>query len=257
MTISPTMTGKQPQISVTDSIAERRHEHPKRRLLPRRRRRIPVRDGLCAAGAGRGRRICHTDQLPLLEVGGVTLPASVQVSTTGNGSHYLLLGRLSEVKSAVIAAEPEHDRPVCNREHVAEVMGHQDDSQAALRRRAMSSRTCAVCSTPRAAVGSSSRATFGWPSSERVMATDCRCPPERDATWVRTLGILTARSRRSATRRRSIPISFSHVTSRARPRRTLLSAEEQVGDDVQILAERQILKDGRNARVRPNRVAAG
>ena len=58
------------------------------------------------------------------------------------------------------------------------------------RRRSIRSSTSAVWATPRAAVGSSRMMIRGFPSSERAIATVCRCPPESDAIGTRTVGIL-------------------------------------------------------------------
>ena len=62
-------------------------------------------------------------------------------------------------------------------------------------------RTCSVCATPRAAVGSSRITTLLFHRTARAIATVWRCPPERDATvWridltVRTLKPSSCRSR--------------------------------------------------------------
>ena len=50
------------------------------------------------------------------------------------------------------------------------------------RRRWISSSTCAVCTTPSAAVGSSRITRRGLPRRERAIATDWRWPPESDPT---------------------------------------------------------------------------
>src|SRR5262249_5270023 len=56
------------------------------------------------------------------------------------------------------------------------------------------SRTCFVCATPRAAVGSSRKTTRLFHSTARATATDCRCPPERVATGCRTERIVVTES---------------------------------------------------------------
>src|SRR6266508_3843216 len=88
------------------------------------------------------------------------------------------------------------------------------------RRVRISSRTCAVWATPRAAVGSSSSTTLGSPSIDRAIATPCRWPPDSDAIWVRTLGIRTASRLRTLLASCSMPVSSSSRTppSSSRPR---------------------------------------
>ena len=113
------------------------------------------------------------------------------------------------------------------------------------RSRRIRSSTCAVCATPSAAVGSSRITTFGSPSSERATATYWRWPPESVPTSLRTLGIVTARresSSPSLLHRRLVELP------RDRPAPGAISSlpEEQVGDDVEVVAERQVLVDGRD-----------
>ena len=69
--------------------------------------------------------------------------------------------------------------------------------------------TSAVCATPSAAVGSSSMMIFGSSSSERAIATVCRCPPESEATTSRTLGMRAASSFSSVQAFTSIATSSS------------------------------------------------
>ncbi len=72
----------------------------------------------------------------------------------------------------------------------------------------MSWSTCSVCETPSAAVGSSSSTTLGSPSSERAMATACRCPPDIEPTSTRTsLIVVTASESSSASALCSIAVS--------------------------------------------------
>src|SRR5207302_7126 len=70
-----------------------------------------------------------------------------------------------------------------------------------------------VCATPSAAVGSSSSTTLLFHMTDRATATDCRCPPDREATGVRTLGIWTERSRRTWIARCSMATSSSAATT--------------------------------------------
>src|SRR2546423_3578186 len=82
--------------------------------------------------------------------------------------------------------------------------------------------TCSVWATPSAAVGSSRRTTRGSPRSERAIATDCRCPPDSEATCMRALGSFTDSVSRSSIVRRSIPISSSQPNAAcSRPRNRL------------------------------------
>ena len=60
--------------------------------------------------------------------------------------------------------------------------------------RSTSSRTCSVCATPSAAVGSSRMTSFEFHITARATATDWRCPPESVATACRTERIVVTRS---------------------------------------------------------------
>ena len=77
------------------------------------------------------------------------------------------------------------------------------------RRLRTSWRTWRVCGTPSAAVGSSSRTTFGSPSSERAIATCWRWPPDIVPTSERTLGIVVDSVLSSSRERCSIAVSSS------------------------------------------------
>ena len=69
----------------------------------------------------------------------------------------------------------------------------------------MSARTCAVCTTPSAAVGSSRIRTRGCVDSERAIATACRCPPDSEPTCARGVSSVVTESEASSSRvRRSI-----------------------------------------------------
>ena len=95
--------------------------------------------------------------------------------------------------------------------------------------------TSAVWATPRAAVGSSSMMICGSSSSERAMATVCRCPPESEAMGSRTEGMRAASSLQEG------PGADLHLDLVELPGRHLVP-EEQVGDDVEVLAEGEILE---------------
>ena len=114
------------------------------------------------------------------------------------------------------------------------------------RRRRIRFSTCAVWATPSAAVGSSSSTTLGSPSSERATATCWRWPPERVPTSLRRLGIVTARLESSSPVWCSIRASSSWRETVPETGRDLLAAEEEVGDDVEVVAEGEVLVDGRD-----------
>ena len=81
---------------------------------------------------------------------------------------------------------------------------------------------------------------MGSISSERAIATVWRWPPDSEATGSRTLGMRAESSLSSVQARTSIATSSSR-------KRVELTAEEDVGDDVEVLAEREILEDRRDA----------
>ena len=90
---------------------------------------------------------------------------------------------------------------------------------------------------------------LGLSSNERAIATVCRCPPESDAIGSRTEGIRAASSLSRVQARTSI-------CDLVQPVGRHLVAEEQVGDDVEIFAEREILEDRGDAHVeRRGRIA--
>ena len=70
------------------------------------------------------------------------------------------------------------------------------------RSRRISSSTCSVCATPSAAVGSSRMTSLEFHITAREIATDCRWPPERETTFVRTLPIVVTFRLRSTSRAR-------------------------------------------------------
>jgi hypothetical protein len=76
------------------------------------------------------------------------------------------------------------------------------------RNRRIRSLTWAVCSTPSAAVGSSSSTTLESHITARDTATDCRCPPESVAIGRRADGRRTRRSAKSWTALCSIASSL-------------------------------------------------
>ena len=111
----------------------------------------------------------------------------------------------------------------------------------------MRSSTWRVCATPSAAVGSSSSTTLGSPSIARAMAMVCRWPPESDATCVRTLGMLTDEPLEQLLDLLLHADLVEPADELAHPRRALLAPEEQVVDDVEVVAEREVLVHGGDA----------
>ena len=73
------------------------------------------------------------------------------------------------------------------------------------------------------------------------MATVWRWPPDRLATGMRTEGILALSWRSS----RQDSCSIVDLVERAAA--VELAAEEQVGDDVEVVAQREVLEHGRDA----------
>ena len=112
----------------------------------------------------------------------------------------------------------------------------------------MKSSTWRVWATPSAAVGSSSITASGSPSSERAMATIWRCPPESEATASSRWGSAP----RGADQLARVLLHLDVVDRPEppqRPRVVLLVAEEQVGGDVEVVGEREVLVDGRDPEV--------
>ena len=104
------------------------------------------------------------------------------------------------------------------------------------------SSTCSVCATPSAAVGSSRMTSLEFQSTARAMATVCRCPPERLATFCRTdFTVRTERPARVSAARCSIADLVEE------PGRQLLAAEVEVLDDVEVVAQREVLVDDLDA----------
>ena len=98
--------------------------------------------------------------------------------------------------------------------------------------------TCCVCATPSAAVGSSRITSREFHITARATATDCRWPPERVATgWRIERIVVTARLFIVSAVLASITGSFS------RWNQSRLAAEVHVLDDVEVVAEREVLVD--------------
>src|ERR1700761_6377446 len=96
--------------------------------------------------------------------------------------------------------------------------------------------TSAVCSTPSAAVGSSSMMTLGSSNSERAIATVWRWPPESEATGSRGAGNFCGQ----LVEQRPGAQFHRHFVEM---QRTKFLAEKDIGNDIKIFAERQILED--------------
>ena len=110
-------------------------------------------------------------------------------------------------------------------------------------RRSTSSSTCCVCATPSAAVGSSRITIFGSPSSAREIATDCRWPPLQRADLGAHVG--QPHAQRAQQRRRLL--LHRDLVHEAQPALPGLVAQEEVRDDVEVVAQREVLIDDRDA----------
>ena len=102
--------------------------------------------------------------------------------------------------------------------------------------------TCSVCATPRAAVGSSRMTSLEFHSTARAMATVCRWPPDRLATcWRMDRTVRTDRQASTSAARVSMADSSSRMPFlSSRP-------EEHVVDDVEVVAQREVLVDDLDA----------
>ena len=106
--------------------------------------------------------------------------------------------------------------------------------------------TSAVWATPSAAVGSSRMMIFGSPSSDRAIATVWRWPPDSEATGMRTVGIFAESCAQQLPR----PDLHRHLVE---PQPAELLAEEQVLDDVEVLAQGEVLEHGGDPELRGRR----
>ena len=146
---------------------------------------------------------------------------------------------VAPVVDADVAAEPEHGDPVGDLEDVVEVVRDEDDREPLLGEPLTSSSTCWVCATPSAAVGSSRITTREFHITARPIATDWRWPPERLATGCR---IELDRRHAQAPERLGRPLLHRRLAEPA-DEVALLAAEVHVLDDVEVVAEREILVD--------------
>ena len=148
----------------------------------------------------------------------------------------------SGIEDAVVAPEPQHDDAVGHGAHVLHVVADHDRRRARGRaRRSIRFSTSAVCATPSAAVGSSRRISLGLAAaasgrSRRSGAARRRARRRRS----RTLGMRAE----SSLQQRPGPDLHRHLVE---PQRAQLAAEEDVGDDVEVLAEREVLEHRRDA----------
>ena len=147
------------------------------------------------------------------------------------------------MEDAVVAAEAQHDDAVGDGAHVLHVVADHDHAEAAVAHPLDQVRAPRRSARrPSAAVGSSSRMSFGSSSSERAIATVWRWPPESEAT-----DVAHARdARRQFVEQRPGADLHRHFVE---PNGFELAAEEDVGDDVEVLAQREILEDGGDAEV--------
>ena len=98
--------------------------------------------------------------------------------------------------------------------------------------------TCSVCATPRAAVGSSRMTSLLFQSTDLAMATVCRWPPDSEETFVPN-GL--ERAHRQALQR--LDGALLHADLVEEDPAAVLPAEEDVLDDVEVVAEREVLVD--------------
>ena len=138
----------------------------------------------------------------------------------------------------------EHHDPVGEAEDLLEVVG--DEQHAGARRRAARATrrwTRAVSATPSDAVGSSSTSSAGRPSRARAMATSWRCPRESTRTG-RSSGRWSQPD--PAQGRGGLGVTLPPLGQSSRP----LAAEDDVGDDVEVVAEPVVLPDDLDAGLR-------
>ena len=98
------------------------------------------------------------------------------------------------------------------------------------------SSTWRVCATPSAAVGSSSTTTLLSHSTALAMATVWRWPPERLATFWRTLVTVRTCSVSSVSAGEDLHLHLVQAELVG-----ALAAEEHVLDDVEVVAQREVL----------------
>ena len=111
-------------------------------------------------------------------------------------------------------------------------------------RRRTSSSTCSVCATPRAAVGSSRTTSFEFHCTAFATATDWRWPPESVAT-----GCRMDVDRRDGERLERLRGVLLHLRLVEDLEPVHLTAEVHVLDDVEVVAEREILVHDLDAEV--------
>ena len=119
--------------------------------------------------------------------------------------------------------------------------------------RLTSSSTCSVCETPSAAVGSSRITSREFHITARATATDWRWPPESVATGWRIERIVVTASDFSVSRRLRLHRRLLQPLEPV----VLLAAEVHVLDDVEVVAEREILVDDLDPELRRVLRAAG
>ena len=109
------------------------------------------------------------------------------------------------------------------------------------RTRSIISRPRRVCSTPSAAKGSSSSTSLPPQWTKRLSSIAWRWPPERCSTLVRSEGM---RVPPAASALRGLRLHLALAQDRdAEDAARQLAAHEEIGDDVDIGAERQVLVD--------------
>ena len=140
---------------------------------------------------------------------------------------------------ADVAAEAQHGDPVATSKTSCRLCEIRTTARPCSARRLTSSSTCSVCATPSAAVGSSRITSREFHITARATATDWRWPPESVATgWRIDRIVVTARRLQRLGRLRLHRRLLQPLEPVVR-----LAAEVHVLDDVEVVAEREILVD--------------
>ena len=125
-------------------------------------------------------------------------------------------------------------------EDVVQVVRDEHDGEALLGEALDERRAPArVCATPSAAVGSSRMTSLEFHCTALATATDCRWPPESEATGCRIERIVVTASDAERLGRALLHARLFQATEPV----ALLAAEVHVLDDVEVVAEREVLVD--------------
>ncbi len=220
MIASASSTGRRPEVAGTEVVvdAARNRAEPGRLDLDRlRSRRHAVTSALGAGDAGHLRRPAGRDRVHDLLLRRLSRARRRRRCGRGAGRRFASPSRRRRARLCEISTTP---RPC-----------------SASRR--TSSSTCSVWATPSAAVGSSRMTSLEFHITARATATDWRCPPERVATgWRIDLIVVTRRPSSVSAVFTSMIGSLSRWKSVVR-----LASEVHVLDDVEVVAEREVLVD--------------